>query len=142
GAALKWKGASVNTTDRGQLAMAQRLLIAQRPLVRAYNSASFEDVLLSGDVWLAQGWNGQFARAIAQDADIAYVVPREGSSLFLDSLAIPRDAPHPVLAHAFIDYTLEAEVAAEICRTMQYSSPNRAALALLPAAIKGNPAIF
>ena len=61
GAALKWKGASVNTTDRGQLAMAQRLLIAQRPLVRAYNSASFEDVLLSGDVWLAQGWNGQFA---------------------------------------------------------------------------------
>ena len=142
GAALKRNGLSVNTTDPGPLGVAQRALIAQRPLVRAYNSSNFEDVLLSGDVWLAQGWNGQFARAIAQDADIRYVIPREGSFLFLDSLAIPRGAPHPELAHAFLDFVMEAEVAAEICRTMQYSSPNRAALALLPAAIRDNPAIF
>ena len=142
GAALKWKGLSVNTTDPASLALAQRALVAQRPLVRAYNSSNFEDVLLSGDVWLAQGWNGQFARAMAQDADIQYVVPREGSMLFLDSLAVPRGAPHPALAHAFLDYVMEAEVAAEICRTMQYSTPNRAALALLPASIRDNPAIF
>jgi spermidine/putrescine transport system permease protein len=142
GAALRWKGFSLNTTDPVPLAAAQRLLVAQRPLVRAYNSSSFEDVLLSGDVWLAQGWNGQFARAMAQDPDIAYVVPKEGSALFLDSLVVPRDAPHPDLAHAFIDFVLEADVAAEICRTMQYSSPNRAAVALLPPAIRDNPAIF
>jgi spermidine/putrescine-binding protein len=142
GAALKWRGQSVNATDPAVLAVAQRLLVAQRPLVRAYNSSNFEDVLLSGDVWLAQGWNGQFARAMAQDQDIAYVIPKEGSALFLDSLAVPRDAPHPDLAHAFIDFTMEAEVAAEICRTMQYSSPNRAALPLLPAAIRDNPTIF
>jgi len=142
GAALKWKGQSVNTTDPASLALAQRALVAQRPLVRAYNSSNFEDVLLSGDVWLAQGWNGQFARAMAQDGDIQYVVPREGSMLFLDSLAVPRGAPHPELAHAFLDYVMDAEVAAEICRTMQYSTPNRAALALLPPAIRDNPAIF
>jgi spermidine/putrescine-binding protein len=142
GSVLKWRGLSANTTDPGPLAIAQRALVAQRPLVRAYNSSNFEDVLLSGDVWLAQGWNGQFARAIAQDADLRYVVPREGSTMFLDSLAIPRGAPHPALAHAFLDYVMEAEVAAEICRTMQYSSPNRAAIALLPPAIRDNPAIF
>jgi spermidine/putrescine transport system substrate-binding protein/spermidine/putrescine transport system permease protein len=142
GAALKWKGRSLNATDAATLSAAQRLLVAQRPLVRAYNSSNFEDVLLSGDVWLAQGWNGQFARAMAQDPDIAYVVPREGSALFLDSLVIPRDAPHPDLAHAFLDFVMEADVAAEICRTMQYSSPNRAALPLLPAAIRDNPTIF
>jgi spermidine/putrescine transport system substrate-binding protein/spermidine/putrescine transport system permease protein len=141
-AALRRRGLGVNTTDPGALRAAQAMLVAQRPLVRAYNSSSFEDVLLSGDVWLAQGWNGQFARAMAQDPDIAYVVPKEGSSLFLDSLAVPRDAPHPGLAHAFLDFVMEAEVAAEICRTMQYSSPNRAALALLPPAIRDNPAIF
>jgi spermidine/putrescine-binding protein len=142
GAALKWKGLSVNTTDPARLAAAQRSLVAQRPLVRAYNSSNFEDVLLSGDVWLAQGWNGQFARAMAQDADIRYVIPAEGTALFLDNLAIPRGAPHPELAHAFLDFVMEADVAAEICRTMQYSSPNRAALALLPSAIRDNPAIF
>jgi len=142
GAALRWKGLSLNATDPRQLALARRLAIEQRPLVRAYNSSNYEDVLLSGDVWLAHGWNGQFARAMAQDADIAYVIPKEGSSLFLDSLAVPRGAPHPDLAHAFIDFTMEAEVAAEICRTMQYSSPNRAALPLLPPEIRENPAIF
>jgi spermidine/putrescine-binding protein len=55
---------------------------------------------------------------------------------------IPASAPHPELAHAFIDFTLEPEIAAEICRTMYYSTPNRAALPLLPAELRENPAIF
>jgi spermidine/putrescine transport system permease protein len=142
GAALKRLGKSLNTTDPAALREAQGLLIEQKPLVRAYNSSNFEDVLLSGDVWLAQGWNGQFARAMEQDPDIAYVIPKEGSSLFLDSLTIPTSAPHPELAHAFLDFVMEADVAAEICRTMRYSSPNRAALELLPDAIRRQPAIF
>lgn len=142
GAALKLMGESLNTTDPALLARAQQLLFRQKPLVRAYNSSNYEDVLLSGDVWLAQGWNGQFARAIDQDPDIAYVIPKEGGSLFVDSLVIPRDAPHPDLAHAFIDFTLEAEIAAEICATMRYSTPNAAAVPLLPPALRRNPAIF
>ncbi|HEV8254094.1 MAG TPA: extracellular solute-binding protein [Vicinamibacteria bacterium] len=142
GAALKWRGRSLNATDPALLRMAQGLLLTQKPLVRAYNSSNFEDVLLSRDVWLAQGWSGQLAKAMDQDGDLDYVVPKEGSSLFLDSLAVPRDAPHPELAHAFIDFVLEAEVAAEICRTMRYSTPNRAALPLLPEAIRRHPAIF
>jgi len=70
------------------------------------------------------------------------VIPREGGSLAVDSLVIPASAPHPELAHAFIDFTLEPEIAAEICRTTGYSTPNRAALAWLPPGIRGNPAIF
>jgi spermidine/putrescine transport system permease protein len=142
GAALKRRGLSLNTTDPRRLAAARDDLLRQKPLVRAYNSTNFEDVLLSGDVWLAHGWSGQFAKAMDQSPDIAYVVPREGATLFIDNLAIPADARSPELAHAFIDFTLEADVAAEICRTMRYSSPNRAALALLPAEIRGNPAVF
>jgi spermidine/putrescine transport system permease protein len=142
GAALKRLGAGVNATDPALLARAQALLLDQKPLVRAYNSSNFEDVLLSGDVWLAQGWNGQFARAIDQDPDIEYVIPKEGSTLFLDSLVVPAGAPHPELAHAFIDFTLEAEVAAEICATMRYSTPNAAGARLLPASVRANAAIF
>jgi spermidine/putrescine transport system permease protein len=142
GAALRWKGESLNTTDEPTLRMAQDLLLRQKPLVKAYDSANFQDVLLAGDVWLAQGWNGQFARAMESDRDIEYVIPKEGGSLFVDNLAIPRDARNPELAHAFIDFTLEAEIAAEICRTMMYSTPNRAARELLPEAIRENPTIF
>lgn len=142
GAALKWKGESLNTTDPEALESAKRLLIEQRPLVRAYDSASYDDKLLAGDVWLAQGWSGQFAKAMARDPDVAYVLPKEGASVAIDTLAIPVDAPHPELAHAFLDFTMEAEVAAEICRTTYYSTPNRAALALLPEALRRNPATF
>lgn len=142
GAALLRQGVSLNTHDLGALARAQRLLIDQKPLVRTYDSANYHDVLASGDVWLAQGWNGQFAKAMEQNPDIAYVIPREGASLFIDSLAIPREAPHAELAHAFIDFTLEADVAAEICRTMGYSSPNQAARAFLPERLQRNPAVF
>jgi spermidine/putrescine-binding protein len=142
GAALKWQGYSLNTTDEATLRRAQELLIRQKRLVRAYDSANFQDVLLAGDVWLAQGWNGQFARAMEADPDIRYVVPKEGGSLFIDNLVIPASAPNPELAHAFLDFTMEAEIAAEICETMQYSSPNRAARDLLPARIRENPAIF
>jgi spermidine/putrescine transport system permease protein len=142
GAALKWKGRSANVTDPGILQEVKDLLLQQKPLVRTYNSSNFEDILLSGDVWLAQGWNGQIAKAIDQDHDLEYVIPKEGATFFVDSLVIPASAPHPALAHAFIDYILEAETAAEICRTMHYSSPNRAALPLLPPEIRRNPAIF
>ncbi|HXV59873.1 MAG TPA: extracellular solute-binding protein [Vicinamibacteria bacterium] len=142
GAALKWRGFSLNTTDEATLRMAQELLLRQKRLVKAYDSANFQDVLLAGDVWIAHGWNGQFARVMDIDPDIAYVIPEEGGSLFIDSLVIPSSARNPELAHAFIDFTLEAEIAAEICATMQYSSPNQAARRLLPEPVRTNPAIF
>jgi spermidine/putrescine transport system permease protein len=142
GVALKRLGQSVNATDPKTLAAAKQLLIDQKPLVRTYNSSNYEDVLLSGDVWIAHGWNGQFAKAMEQNSDLAYVVPKEGGTLSVDSLVIPASAPHPDLAHAFLDFTMEPEIAAEICRTMKYSSPNLAALPLLPEAIRSNLAIF
>jgi spermidine/putrescine transport system permease protein len=142
GAALKWRGHSQNTRDPRLLEAAREDLLQQKPLVRTYNSSNFEDILLSGDVWLAQAWNGQIAKAMEQDPDIGYALPREGSTLFIDNLAIPVDARNVALAHAFIDFTLEAEIAAEICRTMKYSSPNRAAWPLLPPELRANQAVF
>jgi spermidine/putrescine-binding protein len=142
GATLLWKGLSVNATEPASLEMAKRLLLEQKPLVKTYNASNFEDVLLSRDVWIAQGWNGQFAKVMDVDHDLEYVIPKEGASLFVDSLVIPASAPHPALAHAFIDFTLEAEIAAEICRTMRYSTPNQAAVPLLPEDIRRNHAIF
>jgi spermidine/putrescine transport system permease protein len=142
GAALKRLGASVNTRDEATLRRARDLLVEQKPLVRAYDSSNFEDSLLAGDVWLAQGWNGEFARVMDLDPDLAYAVPKEGSTAFIDSLAIPADAPHPDLAHAFLDFVMEAKVAAGICRAMRYTTPNRAARAFLPPEILAHPAIF
>ena len=62
--------------------------------------------------------------------------------MFVDNLAIPKNAPHPGLAHEFLDFVMEPEIAAEICLTTGYSTPSRAGRSLLPAAIQGNRAMF
>ena len=125
-----------------ELREAQALLVRQKPLVKVYDSANYHDVLLSGDVVVAHGWNGQFAKVMDQDEDLDYVVPKEGSSLFIDCLVIPASAPHKDLAHAFLDFVMEPEIAAEICMSMGYSTPNRGAVAHLPEKIRKNHAIF
>jgi spermidine/putrescine transport system permease protein len=142
GAALKLLGRSANSTDPEVLRAAQRMLLDQKRLVGSYDSGSFDLKLLAGDVWMAQGWSGQFAKVGAKDGDIGYVIPKEGTTTYVDTLAIPARAPHPELAHAFLDFTLEAEIAAEICRTMRYPTPNRAAMALLPPEIRDDPVAF
>jgi spermidine/putrescine transport system substrate-binding protein len=69
-------------------------------------------------------------------------VPKEGSLKQSDTLCIPKGAPHPENAHAFINYVLDAKVGSEIYNTIKYPSPNAAATALMDDSYKKNPAIF
>ncbi len=135
-------GADPNTRDRPTLARIQKILIDQKPLVRAYDSASFDDAILSGEVALAQSWSGQIAKIMKEAPWVRFTIPREGAMLFVDNLAIPKNAPHADLAHEFLDFVMEPEIAAEICLTTGYSTPSLAGRNLLPAAVGGNRAMF
>jgi spermidine/putrescine-binding protein len=141
-AALKLKGQSLNSTDPAVLREARDRLARQKTLVRAYNSSNFQDVLLSGEAWVAQAFNGQIYRAHLENPAVQYVIPQEGCTLSVDSLVIPASAPHPELAHSFIDWLLEAEVAAEICNTTLWSTTNRAAIPLLRPEVRESPILF
>ena len=142
GAAFKYMGHPLNTTDPKLIEAAERLIVAQKPHLKLFAPDNGQDLLLSGEVDIAMEWNGDILQAMAKDDDIAYVVPREGSILWEDTLAIPKGAPHPGNAHAFINFVLEAEAGAAIARTIRYATPNAAAKALLPADYTGNPGIF
>lgn len=131
GAMLKVLGYSLNSTDEREIAAAAALLRRQKPLVKAYDSGGFDQLLLSGDVWLAQSYSGQIARAMQEDANIVYVIPKEGCTYFVDNLCIPRGAAHRELALAFINYVLEARVAAAIANGTGFSSPSQAARGLI-----------
>jgi len=143
GAALKLDGRSINERDPAALRRAASRLQAQKRLVRTYNSSDFANLLAAGDVDLAQGWNGELARVVAQDPRrFAYVVPREGSTLWIDSLAIPSAARHLDAAYAFLDYLLEPAVAARVVGGVRYASANRAAWRLVDPAIRDDPAVY
>lgn len=135
-------GLDPNTQDPVALERIRKILVAQKPLVRAYDSASFDDAVLSGEVALAQSWSGQIAK-IMQEADwVRFTIPREGAMLFVDNLAIPKNAPHPALAMEFLDFVMEPDIAAEICLTTGYSTPSREGRERLPPAIQNNRAMF
>jgi spermidine/putrescine transport system permease protein len=135
-------GLDPNTSDKPSLARIRKVLIDQKPLVRAYDSASFDDAVLTGEVALAQSWSGQIAKIMKEAPWVRFTIPREGAMMFLDTLAIPRDAPHADLAHEFLDFVMEDQIAAEICLTTGYSTPSRAGRDLLPSAIRDNRTMF
>ncbi len=142
GAAFKYMGHPLNTTDPKLIAAAEALIVRQKPHLKLFAPDTGQDLLLSGEVDIAMEWNGDILQAMAEDDDISYVVPREGSILWEDALAIPRGAPHPENGHTFINFILEAEAGAAIAQAIRYATPNAAAKALLPESYTGNPGIF
>ncbi|MEK6301042.1 MAG: extracellular solute-binding protein [Acidobacteriota bacterium] len=142
GAALKLAGKSLNSTDPAELEQAARLLSEQKPLVKAYDSGGFDQLLLSGDVWIAQSYSGQIAKAMVENPAIGYVIPREGCTIFVDNLCVPRSSRRKELAHEFINFTLEARTAANIANGTGYSSPNLAARALIRPDLLANEAAY
>ncbi|MHA1152661.1 MAG: ABC transporter substrate-binding protein [Alphaproteobacteria bacterium] len=140
--ALKYLGHSYNSKSAKEIKEAEELLIRQKPHVKVFAEDNGQDLLLSGEVDVVMEWNGDILQIMAEDDDISYVVPKEGSNVWQDCLCIPTGAPHPENAHAFINFVLDGEAGAAIADFIQYATPNNAARALLSDDYNKNPAIF
>ena len=99
-------------------------------------------MLTSGEVWLALGWNGDAAALKAVGVPVRYVVPVEGSQIWEDDWAIAASAPHPDAAHAFLDFVLRPEIAAQEARYTRYATGNRAAFEQLEENLRTEPSIY
>ena len=128
GAMLKWRGNSWSATDHAQLERAKVDALAVKPNLRAYISGPVKSQLVSGDIAVAQLWSGDTGQAAADEPRVQFAVPVEGSEIFADHLAVPRRAPSPRAAHAFLNYILRPEVAAEIAEQTGYGPANGAAV--------------
>ena len=142
GAALKYAGHSFNATDPDAIRNARDLLLQQKPLLKAYNSTNFEELLLNGDGWLVHGWSGNFAMVMAQNPSLDYVLPKEGASLSVENFCIPVSAKNLEEAHQFINFMLDAHVGAEITNYSYYPNTNEAAKPYLKPEILKNPAVY
>lgn len=138
----KYLGLPANTDDPATIARVQALLLKQKPNIQVFHDDNGQDLLLGGDIDLVIEYNGDIAQVMRDDPDIGFVVPREGGIIASDSLCIPKGAPNPDLAYAFIDFVLGAKAGADIATTIRYPTPNKAALALMPADYRESAAIF
>ncbi len=145
GAALKYLGHSLNTTDEAQLAEAEALVTETVSRLAAFDSDQYDELLTAKQTAVAHGFSGNMMMGIA-DADnpddFVYFVPEEGGTIWTDNMAIPFDAPHPCTAHTFINFILDAENGAQLSTWNAYASPNAAAEAFLDPEFLADEAVY
>jgi len=130
GAALKYLGYSLNSTDKDELQEASDLVASARGRLAAFNTDSADEFLTTGETVIAHGYSGDmFTQFLETDDPSRYVyfVPDEGGTRWIDNMAIPFDAGSPCTAHTFINWLLTAEQGAALSNWNYYSTPNAAA---------------
>ena len=130
-------GHSLNTREAADVKEAEDALIAQKPLVYAYLGDSIKERMISGNGAVALVYSGDAVWCMDEEEgnpDLAYCVPDEGSNLWFDNVVIPKTSQHPAEAEAFINFLCDAEVAKANTEYIGYSTPNKAAMALLDSA--------
>ncbi len=146
GAALMYLGYSLNSTNPTELEEAKQLLIQQSKCVKAYDSQTNDDLIVSGETVLAHIWTGDAILAGIPEAGgregIVYVIPEEGCVIWQDNLAIPVNAPNPYTAMVFINYLHYPEIAAQNAEFVGYGTPNAAAKQFMKPETLANEGIY
>ena len=140
--ALMYLGHSANSTSAEEIAAARDLLIKQKKHLKAFVPDSGQDMLIAGDVDVVMEWNGDVLKVMAEDDDLSYSVPNEGSVVWVDGLCIPKGAPNLDNAYKFINHVQDAKVNAEIANTIHYATANKAAREFVDPADLNNPAVY
>jgi putrescine transport system substrate-binding protein len=147
-AVYNYLGKDPNSQSPDDLTKAEAVLLKIRPYIRNINSSEYIEALANGDICLAVGYNGDVlqardrAREANKGVDIKYAVPKEGSILWFDMLAIPKDAPDPDSAYAFINYILTPRVIADISNFKRYANADAQAQSLLDPSVRDDPGIY
>lgn len=145
GAALRYLGYSLNSTDDAELAEAAALVKEASGWLTAFDSTQYDELLVAGEVAVAHGFSGDFIAQFdeADDPDqYTYFVPDEGGTQWVDNMMVVADAPHPCSAHVFINFILDAENGAALSNWNYYASPNLAAEALLDEEFLSDPIVY
>ena len=146
--ALIFLGRDPNGVGGGEIDAVKAAFAPVRPFIRYFNSSKYIDDLANGEVCLAMGYNGDVLQArdraeeAGNDVEIAFTLPKEGAVRWIDSAAIPADAPHPINAHAFLDFLMRPDVIAPITNYVSYANANSKSTGLVDKEIVEDPGIY
>ncbi|MGX5668880.1 polyamine ABC transporter substrate-binding protein [Rhizobium daejeonense] len=146
--AMNYIGKNPDSKETADLEAGGDVYMKVRPFVKTFNSSSYIDDLANGDICITIGWSGDVlqAKARAEEANngvkIDYVIPKEGTYMWFDNLAIPADAKNVDEAHAFINYLMKPEVIAKASNYVQYANGNLASQQFLDESVFKNPSVY
>lgn len=145
---INYLGMSPHSHERADFDKATAALLQVRPSVTYFHSSKSIADLANGDICIAFGYSGDMlqaatrAREAGRQDEIRYVIPKEGTAMWVDMLAIPRDAQHVEEAHAFINYLMRPDVIASISNYVSYANANKDATPLVDASVRDNPGVY
>lgn len=133
GISLKYLGYSMNTRDPKHIKQATDLLIKQKEegVVKAYQVDETKDKMAAGEAALALMWSGDAQYAKKLNPDLEYVVPKEGSNVWVDAIVIPKSAKNKENAHKFIDFLSRPDISKMNTEYIEYSTPNKESISML-----------
>lgn len=146
--ALNYLGLPHHSKSKADYDKAQALLMKVRPYISYFHSSKYTADLANGDLCVVVGFSGDVMQAAARAEEahngqrIAYVIPKEGSPMWFDMVAMPADAPDEAAGYAFLNYLLEPKVMAQISDAVHYANGNAAADPLVDPAIRANPMVY
>ncbi|GFZ88045.1 putrescine-binding periplasmic protein [Elstera cyanobacteriorum] len=145
---LNYLGLPPDSKSTADLDKATDALLKVRPFIRKFHSSEYINGLANGDICVAFGYSGDIIQASTRAAEakrgvtVNYSIPTEGAQLWVDTLAIPKDAPNPDLAHAILDHLMKPQVVAASSDLTGYANGNKASTALVSEAVRTNPGIY
>ena len=149
--ALHYSGMDPNSFNKGDYkksAPAGKLLKSIRPHVTYFHSSQYINDLANGDICVAVGWSGDIIQAATRaeesknGVNIAYTIPKEGTAVWFDMLAIPADAKNAENAHKFVNFLMRPDVIADITNYVAYANANNESLGLVDKEIVNDGSIF
>ena len=146
--ALKKDGFSMNSSDEGELEQAKQALIDQKPLVQAYVIDQVRDKMIGGEAAVGVIYSGEMlyiqeeVANLGLDYSLEYVIPQEGTNLWLDSWVIPKNAKNKTNAEKWIDFLCRPEIAKANFEYITYPTPNKGAFDLLDEDLQNNKSVF
>jgi putrescine transport system substrate-binding protein len=147
-AVYSYLGKDPNSQNADDLKLAEATLLKIRPYIRNFSSSEYIEALANGDLCISVGYNGDVmqARDRAHEAkkgvEIKYAVPKEGSILWFDMLAIPKDAPDTDSAYAFMNYMMTPQVIADVSNFKRYANANLASRSMVLPMVREDPGIY
>jgi len=140
--ALLSLGYSINTTDPAEIEEAKAWTMEAEQNLLAFDDTTFYSKLVSGEATLVQAWDGWCEYGRAEDPNVDFVIPDEGSDVWTDTMVVMESSENKAAAHAFIDYVLSPEVGKSIAEFVLYKVPNADAMAEVdPAVIEQFPTL-
>ncbi len=143
---LLYLGKDLKSSTANDLIAAQRHMMTIRPYIRRFSSSRIVGELMNGETCLAQAWSGDTQIAIREakklGKNLRYIIPKEGTTLWIDSMVIPTDAPNRTNAHTFINFMLRPEIAARVSLFTLLATATKGALIHLPEDFREDQSVF